>query len=132
LTAPSCGLVYAVGALTHILEDQLGYMGSNLLYPLTRRRTKGLRLLHSGDVLPNLFAVWLSVVLLLYNLDRLSPIPVLDPLRYFLVVLLLPWAVILGLAWWGARRRPRQKRHTDLHPTAGRLAEVSAEVEAPE
>ncbi len=132
LLGPIYGLVYALGSLTHILEDQLGYMGSNLAYPFTRRRTRGLKLFHSGDALPNLFVVWLSVVLLLFNLDRFSGAPVLDPWRYFPIALLLPWAVILGLAWWGARRRPRHEPHADLHPTVGRLAELSAEAKAPE
>jgi membrane-bound metal-dependent hydrolase YbcI (DUF457 family) len=132
LLGPPYGLVYTLGSLTHILEDQLGYMGSNLLYPFTRRRAKGLRLFHSGDVLPNLFAVWLSVVLLLFNLDRFSSAPVLDPWRYFFIALLLPWTVILGLTWWGARRRPRHEPHVDLHPSIDRIAELSAEAEAPE
>jgi membrane-bound metal-dependent hydrolase YbcI (DUF457 family) len=132
LLGPLYGLVYSLGALTHILEDQLGYMGSNLAYPLTRRRTRGLGLFHSGDVLPNLFVVWLSVVLLFFNLDRFSLAPVLDPWRYFSIALLFPWATILGLAWWGARIRPRRAPPADLHPTVGRLAELSAEAETPE
>jgi membrane-bound metal-dependent hydrolase YbcI (DUF457 family) len=132
LLGPLYGLVYALGSLTHILEDQLGHMGSNLLYPFTRWRTRGLGLFHSGDVLPNLFAAWLSVVLLLLNLDRFSAAPVLDPVRYLILTLIFPWAAILGLAWWGAQRRPRHEVHADCHPTAGRLAELSAEVERPE
>jgi membrane-bound metal-dependent hydrolase YbcI (DUF457 family) len=101
---PWHGLAYALGAVVHILEDQLGYMGSNLLYPFTRSRTTGLRLFHSGDALPNLFAVWSSVWLVLVNVDRFSVSPALDPWGGLLVGLVLPWAVILGLAWWGGRK----------------------------
>jgi hypothetical protein len=132
LAGPIYGLVYALGSLTHILEDQLGYMGSNLLYPFTRRRARGLKLFHSSDVLPNLFAVWFSIVLLLFNLDRFSAVPVLNPVSYFSLALILPWAAILGLAWWASRKRPPRALHVDLHPNVGRLAEVSAEAEVPE
>jgi membrane-bound metal-dependent hydrolase YbcI (DUF457 family) len=109
LLSPLAGLVYALGSLIHILEDQLGYMGSNLLFPLTRTRTGGLGLFHSGDALPNLFAVWVSAVLLLLNLDRFSPAPVLDPWRLLVLGVVVPWASICALVWW-ARRRGHERR----------------------
>ncbi len=123
LIGPLYGLAYAIGATTHILEDQLGHMGSNLFYPFTRERTPGLGLFHSGDALPNLFAVWLSVVLILFNLDRFAPLSSLNPWSYFASALLLPWTVILGLAWW-SRRRQAQTPIGDI-----RIAEVQAEAE---
>lgn len=103
------GLVYALGSTIHILEDQLGHMGSSLFYPMARRRIPGLRLFHSSDVLPNLFVVWLSGALVVYNLDRFSPEPILEPWRYFGVAVGLPWAIILAVAWLSGRvvsRRP--------------------------
>lgn len=36
LLAPVYGLVMGLGVLAHILQDQLGFMGSNLFFPLTR------------------------------------------------------------------------------------------------
>jgi membrane-bound metal-dependent hydrolase YbcI (DUF457 family) len=103
---PLGGLVYVLGSLTHILEDQLGHMGSNLLYPFTRRRIGGLGLFHSGDALPNLFAVWSSAVLLLLNLDRFSPAPVLQPWPLLALGLVLPWGLVGAL--WGWNRRGRR------------------------
>jgi hypothetical protein len=109
------GLVYALGSLVHILEDQLGYMGSNLLYPFTRQRVAGLELFHSGDALPNLLAVWLSAVLLLMNLDRYASAPVFTPWRLLWVGLVIPWSLIGALGWW-KRRRQHRRRGTDDVP----------------
>lgn len=123
LAGPWAGLAYALGSAAHILEDQLGHMGSNLFYPFTQERTAGLKLFHSGDALPNLFAVWLSVALILFNLDRFSGQLAFDPWGYFGVGLALPWAVLFGLAWWqGRRKRP-------LPAGDVRIAEVAAEAE---
>lgn len=119
---PWYGLAYTVGSAAHILEDQLGHMGSNLFYPLTKRRAEGLKLFHSGDALPNLFAVWFSVWLILFNLDRFSDTPVFKFLPYLGIGLALPWAIILGATWWFGRR-PRPK------PSQGdrQLTEMQAE-----
>lgn len=121
---PWYGLAYALGSAAHILADQLGYMGSNLFYPFTRERTEGLRLFHSGDALPNLFAVWLSVVLILFNLDRFSAAPVFNPWSFWSVGLVLPWAVVFGLAWWTRRRKRGSLAMGDA-----RIGEVVAEAE---
>jgi hypothetical protein len=106
LLDPLSGLVYLVGSATHIFEDQLGHMGSNLWFPFTRSRTKGCKLFHSGDAVPNLLAVWISVVLILFNLDRFSPAPVLRPLA-FLSINLMAWSLVLLVWLW--RRPGRQK-----------------------
>ncbi len=83
----TAGLIAALGVATHIVEDQLGFLGSNLFFPITKRRSEGLKLIHSGDAVPNFFAVWTALVIILFNLDRLSPAPLIEPLKYF------------GLAW---------------------------------
>ena len=46
---PVYGLVMALAALAHILEDQMGFMGTNLLFPLTRKRRLGWKWFRSGD-----------------------------------------------------------------------------------
>jgi hypothetical protein len=125
LLSPWHGLVYALGAATHILEDQLGFMGSNLLYPLTRRRMPGLKLFYSGATLPNLFTVWLGTVLLLYNLDRFSSDPVLNPWIYFGVSMVLPWTAIWIVSWW---RRLRQGEQV-ISVGDARAAELADEAE---
>jgi membrane-bound metal-dependent hydrolase YbcI (DUF457 family) len=105
LLAPAYGAAAAAAALAHVALDQLGYMGSNLAFPLTRHRTRGLRLFHSGDALPNLLAVWLSGAIVLFNLDRFSGEPLLPAVPYLLLAVALPCLVCAGLALRARRRR---------------------------
>jgi membrane-bound metal-dependent hydrolase YbcI (DUF457 family) len=106
-----CGLIAGLAYLIHVLEDQLGHMGSNLLYPFTRKRTPGLKLLRSGDAIPNFLTVWISLVVILFNLDRFGGSPILDPISYFATVLVIP-AVLLLVGnfiverWQKVRKRP--------------------------
>jgi membrane-bound metal-dependent hydrolase YbcI (DUF457 family) len=90
-----CGLIAGLAAATHIVEDQLGHMGSNLFYPFTRKRTAGLKLLRSGDAIPNFLTVWASLVIILFNLDRFSAAPILEPISYFATSLVIPAALLL-------------------------------------
>jgi membrane-bound metal-dependent hydrolase YbcI (DUF457 family) len=126
LLGPVYGLAYALGAATHIFEDQLGYLGGNLFFPLTRRRTRGLGLFNSGDVLPNLLAVWTSAAIILLNLDRFSANPTLNAWRYLGLWLALPWAALLGVSWW---RQARQGKQPLSRGGAMMEAEVAAEME---
>jgi membrane-bound metal-dependent hydrolase YbcI (DUF457 family) len=109
------GLVAFLGMSAHIVEDQLGYLGSNLFWPITKERSTGARLLHSGDAIPNFLAVWTALVLILFNLDRFSaPIqnrePMLTPLIYFTTMLFLPMLILIGVYAWERRKQqvPRQ------------------------
>ena len=58
------------GYAIHILEDQLGFMGSNLFFPLTKSRAQGIHIMRSGDSLPNFLTVWLSCLLIFWNMYR--------------------------------------------------------------
>jgi membrane-bound metal-dependent hydrolase YbcI (DUF457 family) len=79
------GIVSALGFTAHVLEDQLGTMGCNLWWPLSRHRRSGAGLYHSSDSLPNFVTVWLSLVLILYNLDRYAGISYLPRVPYLLI-----------------------------------------------
>jgi hypothetical protein len=94
---PRAGLVAAMGFAIHILEDQLGFMGSNLFAPFSRARTDGLKLVHSGDPIPNMVTVWLSLALLLLNLDRAQAAPVLAQGPFLAFAVALPAALLCGL-----------------------------------
>jgi hypothetical protein len=89
-------------------------LGSNLLFPLARRRVPGLGLIHSGDALPNFLAVWASCALILLNLDRFSAAPVLPVMPYVLAVIVLPClglvALSLGLGRAGIAPQPQAIR----------------------
>ncbi len=104
------GLITTLGFAGHILEDQLGFMGSNLFYPFTKGRMPGLRLLRSGDAIPNFLTVWLALALLLFNLDRFSASPRLNPLHYLPLAVGLPLGVMGGFyALQRSRARPRPR-----------------------
>jgi membrane-bound metal-dependent hydrolase YbcI (DUF457 family) len=94
------GVVAGVGFAGHVLEDQLGYMGSNLFWPFTKNRAPGLGLVHSGDAIPNFLTVWTSVALILFNLDRFSTAPRLVAGPYLWGAVALPWIVLGGWYVW--------------------------------
>jgi membrane-bound metal-dependent hydrolase YbcI (DUF457 family) len=104
-TAFWAGLVSWVGYSTHILEDQLGYLGSRLWWPLDNHSQPGLKWFHAGEVIPNFICVWLSLLLILYNVDRYgsSRIPV-----KLLLILGIGIPLILTLSYLGRNRKQHQ------------------------
>jgi membrane-bound metal-dependent hydrolase YbcI (DUF457 family) len=104
------GLVIGLGLAGHVLEDQLGFMGSNLFYPFTKGRTIGAQLLRSGDAAPNFLTVWTALALILFNLDRFSAQPRLNPWWFLGLAVALPVAVVGGLYQWQRRRGEREAR----------------------
>ena len=117
------GLVVGLGFAGHVLEDQLGFMGSNLLWPFTKRRTAGVQFLHSGDAAPNFLTVWTAAALILFNLDRFSTRPLLPPGWFLGLAVALPVAVLGGLYGWQRRRREPEAKE------ALRQRDIVAEVE---
>jgi hypothetical protein len=107
LLEPRAGVVAALGFAIHILEDELGYLGSNLFAPFTRGRGAGLRLFHSTEPIPNLMTVWLSLTLLFLNMDHVRDVPLLSTGPYLAFVVALP-CLLMGTAYvrrqWLARR----------------------------
>jgi hypothetical protein len=101
---PVAGWVAGLGYAVHVLEDQLGFLGSNLFWPLSRRRTDGLKLIHSGDAIPNAVTVWLSLSLLLLNLDRARDLPLIATGPYLAFAVVLPAAALVAVY---ARRKWR-------------------------
>ncbi|MGM0606905.1 MAG: metal-dependent hydrolase [Candidatus Muiribacteriota bacterium] len=66
------GTVVAGAFCVHVLEDQLGYMGSNLYWPISKERFNGLHFMRSADAWPNFVTVWISCLLILFNLNRFA------------------------------------------------------------
>jgi membrane-bound metal-dependent hydrolase YbcI (DUF457 family) len=111
LGSAQAGLVAAAGMAAHIVEDQLGYLGSNLFWPFTTTRSSGARLIHSGDAIPNFLAVWTALQLIFFNLDRFSApvqhrVPMLEPVSFLLLAVLVPNAGLLTV-YALERRRSR-------------------------
>lgn len=95
------GVVVFSAYAAHIVEDQFGYMGSNLLFPLTRKRTPGFKMMRSGDALPNFTCVWFCCLLIFWNVYSAVP----DPLYRFGFLQLIITAMVIPFAVFGAVRR---------------------------
>ncbi len=120
------GVVAGVGFAGHVLEDQLGYMGSNLFWPFTKRRAPGLGLVHSGDAIPNFLTVWTSVALILFNLDRFAAASYLPAGPFLWGTIALPWLVLGGWYAW----QTFVPRQTLVDHEALRQADIVAESES--
>jgi membrane-bound metal-dependent hydrolase YbcI (DUF457 family) len=116
------GLCFGLGFAGHVLEDQLGHMGSNLFWPFTRKRIPGLHLLRSGDAIPNFLTVWTALAIILLNLDRFSEKPLLPLIPYLLVALGLPWLVLGGM--YVRQRLQRQPEPEEKLKQAEMVAEA--------
>jgi membrane-bound metal-dependent hydrolase YbcI (DUF457 family) len=116
----TAGLVAGLAVLAHVLEDQLGYLGSNLLWPFTKVRTTGLKIFHAADAAPNFFTVGTMTMLILFNLDRFSNEPRIDPLAYW-GVLWLPFPLMLGYYLY-------KKYQVDIHTRIPLLTQQEADL----
>lgn len=86
------GLMVAVPFWGHVAVDCFGYMGGNLFWPFTKERTGGLKFWHASQSLPNFFAVWASILVVIYNANSASAEPIFrwGPLKFFAVWLGIP------------------------------------------
>ena len=96
-----CFVTIAACYGVHVVEDQLGHMGSNIFYPLTKLRTPGLHWMHSGDGLPNFLAVWISCLLIFWNLYRGQPAMTyhFSFVHLMMVGLVVPGLVFGAIRW---------------------------------
>ncbi|MDR0993572.1 MAG: metal-dependent hydrolase [Verrucomicrobiota bacterium] len=85
----------------HVVEDQLGHMGSNLFYPFSKNRTPGLHWMHSGDGLPNFLTVWISCILIFWNLYRGQPAMTY---HFTFLHLIMVSLVVPGVIFWVLRK----------------------------
>lgn len=90
------GLVSTAGFWIHILEDQLGFMGSNLFWPITKEKSIGTKSMHSGDAMPNFTTVWLALAIIFFNLNQYRSDPFFSEsfLVYFAYVFIVPFFCI--------------------------------------
>ena len=95
-----CFVTIAACYGVHVVEDQLGHMGSNIFYPITKLRTPGLHWMHSGDGMPNFLTVWISCLLIFWNLYRGQPNM---PYHFSFVHLMMVGLVLPGLAFGALR-----------------------------
>ena len=91
------GLMFMLAFFSHVLSDQLGFLGCNLLPPITKERTPGFGLAESGNPVANFSTVYTAWMTILWNLNRFSDEPVIfmSPYLYFSLLVFLPVAVII-------------------------------------
>jgi membrane-bound metal-dependent hydrolase YbcI (DUF457 family) len=95
------GVIILGAYMIHVLEDQMGHMGSNILVPFTKKRSPGFKLMHSGDAFPNFTAVWLCCLLIFWNIYAAIETPLyhFGFVRFMMTALVVPFA-IFGLVRW--------------------------------
>jgi membrane-bound metal-dependent hydrolase YbcI (DUF457 family) len=71
----TAGLIAVLGFWSHVLVDQSGKLGCNLLYPFTKKRTNGLGVTASGSVFGNFTLNYVSIAVILWNLNAFAPEP---------------------------------------------------------
>lgn len=95
------GIIIPVAFAAHVLEDQYGHMGSNLFWPITRKRFQGLGRMHAGDAIPNFLCVWLCCLLIFWNCYRVME----TPLREFTLGEVLLYAGVIPIGLFGLLHR---------------------------
>lgn len=96
---PLAGAVILGAYGTHIFLDQLGFMGSSLFSPFYSRRIGGLKLVHSDKAFVNFWAVWLSCLVIFWNLYRAAPWQIhhFNPLKLVFYGAIVPCSIFLIL-----------------------------------
>jgi len=100
------GTLIVFGAYAaHVLCDQLGFMGSALLFPFRKKRVQGLQLMHAMAPFANFGCIWACCVLIFWNLWRAAP--GVAPPPNLLQILVFAIALPLALLRWAAHRLAR-------------------------
>lgn len=102
------GWVVGIAFATHVLQDQLGHLGSNLWWPFSQQRSAGLKWMHAGDPLPNFVTVLVACGLILYNLNRFTTPPLYTGNVFLLWAVLVPASIALFFYAAGHRRQRPQ------------------------
>ncbi|MHA1870521.1 MAG: metal-dependent hydrolase, partial [Promethearchaeota archaeon] len=84
------------GMWGHVIVDQLGWLGSNLFWPITGKRKRGLGLTRSMDPFANFITIYILTMLIFWNLNRFAPEPVFlwTNFEFFVYFMILPIAII--------------------------------------
>jgi len=96
---PLAGAVILGAYGMHIFLDQLGFMGSSFFFPFYSRRIGGLKLVHSDKAFVNFWAVWLSCLVIFWNLYYVAPwqIHYFNPLKLVFYGAIVPCGIFLIL-----------------------------------
>ncbi|MBF0546167.1 MAG: metal-dependent hydrolase [Candidatus Riflebacteria bacterium] len=113
-------LIVFFGSCVHLLEDSTGFMGNNLLYPFTKNRTRGLGWVSAAEGIPNFFCIWVSIIMILFNLDRfrwspdLNPTGIGQPWVFFFWFLFIPVGIMIFLYYKYSKEKEKSKGESDF------------------
>jgi membrane-bound metal-dependent hydrolase YbcI (DUF457 family) len=95
------GVVIFGAYVIHVIEDQMGHMGSNLFFPFTKKRAPGFKMMHSGDAFPNFAGVWICCLLIFWNVYKAIPDPLyhFSFLRFIMTAMVIPFAIFGAIRW---------------------------------
>lgn len=105
LFGATAGGVAAVAHASHVLLDMPGFLGCNLWFPFSHRRTPGAMWWHAGDSGINLAFLWGALLVLAHNLAAAVPGIELHSLRFFVRGGILPLLIVHAAARWAEKKR---------------------------
>ncbi len=117
------------GIWGHVIVDQLGWLGSNLFWPITGKRKTGLGLTRSMDPLANFVTTYILTLLIVWNMNRFAPSRVLPwtDIEFFLFFIVLPLTMIIAGRYIFRRERPEEETSAgweEMDEVSRELAEV--------
>ncbi len=131
--AIALGIAAMLGQWMHVIEDQLGYMGSVLFPPITKKRIPGLMLGRAGSGWLNFATMYLMFVLMAWNFARYVPgithnLGITDP-NIVLYIGIIPSIItyIIGIAR-GWRERRIYKKILEKYGEVAPLEELEEEL----
>ncbi|MBN1549898.1 metal-dependent hydrolase [bacterium] len=131
-------IVAFIAFATHVTEDLTGHMGGSLIWPLYKKRSKGLALFHAANPDANFVTNFIAVIIIIFNLDRYgSRFITLPYYQYFLFFLVGPLLIyFLPRTFKKTAKIPpdllRQENHPDIYrqKTDSRFEEIQDESES--
>jgi membrane-bound metal-dependent hydrolase YbcI (DUF457 family) len=109
-------MICLYGYWIHVIVDQFGVMGSNLFPPFTKKRSKGLGLFHSGLSIANFGTNWISVAVILYNLNYWATERVFTTnlVKYFGLTTIIPLVALSLIRYFYLRHEEKKKPKHDM------------------
>ena len=137
-------IIIVIAFWSHVIADQFGNLGSNLLYPFTKKRSRGLKLTSAADPFSNISFVWGSVAIIVFNFNAFNYKHefmmwgindyhginyFIGFAEYFVLLVLIPMA-LLKLAIWGYKKKfiLKDKREEEMSDAEKEALETLAEI----
>jgi len=114
------------GIWGHVIVDQLGWLGSNLWWPITGKRKTGMGLTRSMDAMANFVTTFILTALILWNLNRFAPTRIFpwNDLEFIVMLIVFPLSIIIAGKYLFAEKGSGEKSVRDREE----MDEVSMEI----